>query len=52
MAAANANMRFTKPMTSSSTDYVSMIRARFEFGYTDLVFARAGVGNFHLKCST
>jgi hypothetical protein len=47
LAAANMNMRFTKTNDIISTDFVSIDPALgFEFGYTDLVFLRAGVGNF------
>jgi hypothetical protein len=47
LAAANMNMRFTKTNDLISTDLVSIDPAiGFEFGYTDLVFLRAGVGNF------
>jgi hypothetical protein len=47
MAAANANMRFTKTNDLIATDFVSIDPALgLEFGYTDLVFVRAGVGNF------
>jgi hypothetical protein len=47
MAAANINLRFTKTNDLISTDFVSVDPALgFEFGYTDLVFVRAGVGNF------
>lgn len=47
LAAANMNMRFTKTNDLISTDFVSIDPAiGFEFGYTDLVFLRAGVGNF------
>ncbi|SEG46118.1 hypothetical protein SAMN04488130_1152 [Flavobacterium urumqiense] len=47
LAAANMNMRFTKTNDIISTDFVSIDPAiGFEFGYTDLVFLRAGVGNF------
>jgi hypothetical protein len=47
MAAANINMRFTKTNDLISTDFVSVDPALgFEFGYTDLVFVRAGIGNF------
>ncbi|WP_449403936.1 putative type IX sorting system protein PorV2 [Flavobacterium degerlachei] len=47
LAAANVNMRFTKTNDLISTDVVSIDPALgFEFGYTDLVFLRAGVGNF------
>ncbi len=47
MAAANMNMRFTKTNDAFSTDFISIDPAiGLEFGYTDLVFLRAGVGNF------
>jgi hypothetical protein len=47
MAAANVNMRFAKTNDLFSSDFVSIDPALgFEFGYTDLVFVRAGVGNF------
>lgn len=47
MAAANVNMRFAKTNDLISTDFFSVNPALgFEFGYTDLVFVRAGVGNF------
>jgi hypothetical protein len=47
MAAANINLKFTKTNDLISTDFVSVDPALgFEFGYTDLVFVRAGVGNF------
>lgn len=47
LAAANLNMRFTKTNDIITTDFVSIDPALgFEFGYTDLVFLRAGVGNF------
>lgn len=47
MAAANINMRFAKTNDIISTDFASIDPALgFEFGYTDLVFLRAGVGNF------
>ncbi|WP_449404232.1 putative type IX sorting system protein PorV2 [Flavobacterium rhamnosiphilum] len=47
LAAANMNMRFTKTHDLISTDFVSIDPALgLEFGYTDLVFVRAGVGNF------
>ncbi|MFV5692413.1 PorV/PorQ family protein [Flavobacterium sp. LT1R49] len=47
LAAANMNMRFTKTNDLISTDFVSVDPAAgLEFGYTDLVFLRAGVGNF------
>jgi hypothetical protein len=47
LAAANMNMRFTRTNELIATDFVSIDPALgFEFGYTDLVFLRAGVGNF------
>tara|TARA_R110000868_G_scaffold14457_4_gene67343 strand:+ start:724 stop:1836 length:1113 start_codon:yes stop_codon:yes gene_type:complete len=47
LAAANLNMRFSKTNDIISNDLVSIDPALgFEFGYTDLVFLRAGVGNF------
>ena len=47
LAAANANMRFSKTNDLIATEYVSIDPALgLEFGYTDLVFLRAGVGNF------
>jgi hypothetical protein len=47
LAAANINMQFAKTNDILSTDFVSVDPALgFEFGYTDLVFLRAGVGNF------
>ena len=47
LAAANLNMRFSKTNDLISTDFVSIDPALgFEFGYTDLVFLRAGAGNF------
>ncbi len=47
LAAANVNMVFTKTNDLFATDFVSVDPALgFEFGYTDLVFLRAGVGNF------
>lgn len=47
LAAANLNMRFARTNDIISTDIVSIDPALgFEFGYTDLVFLRAGVGNF------
>jgi hypothetical protein len=47
LAAANLNMRFTQTNDLISTDFVSIDPALgFEFGYTDLVFLRAGAGNF------
>ena len=47
LAAANMNMRFAKTNDLISTDFVSIDPALgLEFGYTDLVFVRAGMGNF------
>ena len=47
LAAANINMQFTQTNDIISTEFVSIDPALgFEFGYTDLVFLRAGVGNF------
>lgn len=47
LAAANLNMRFAKTNDIIATDFVSIDPAfGFELGYTDLVFLRAGVGNF------
>lgn len=47
LAAANINMRFAQTNDLISTDFVSIDPALgFEFGYTDLVFLRAGAGNF------
>lgn len=47
LAAANINMQFAKTNDLISTSFVSVDPALgFEFGYTDLVFLRAGVGNF------
>jgi hypothetical protein len=47
LAAANLNMRFAQTNDLISTDFVSIDPALgFEFGYTDLVFLRAGAGNF------
>jgi hypothetical protein len=47
LAAANMNIRLTKTNDILATDAVSIDPALgFEFGYTDLVFLRAGVGNF------
>lgn len=47
LAATNLNMRFTKTNDIIASDFVSIDPALgFEFGYTDLVFLRAGVGNF------
>lgn len=47
LAAVNLNMQFARTNDIISTDAVSVDPAiGFEFGYTDLVFLRAGVGNF------
>ena len=47
LAATNLNMRFEQTNDIISTSIVSIDPAvGFEFGYTDLVFVRAGVGNF------
>jgi hypothetical protein len=47
LAAANINMQFARTNNIISTDFVSIDPALgFEFGYTDLVFLRAGAGNF------
>ncbi|MFN3640940.1 MAG: hypothetical protein ACK4UK_08475, partial [Flavobacterium sp.] len=47
LAAVNLNMRFARTNDIFSTDVVSIDPAvGFEFGYVDLVFLRAGVGNF------
>jgi len=47
LAAANINMRFAKTNDLIATSFVSVDPTLgFEFGYTDLVFVRAGVGNF------
>ena len=47
LAATNLNMRFARTNDIISTDVVSIDPALgFEFGYNDLVFLRAGVGNF------
>jgi hypothetical protein len=47
LAAANMNMRFAETNDLISTDFVSIDPALgLELGYTDLVFLRAGVGNF------
>jgi hypothetical protein len=46
-AAANLNMRFAQTNDIISTESVSVDPALgFEFGYIDLIFLRAGVGNF------
>jgi hypothetical protein len=45
--AVNLNMQFARTNDIISSDMVSIDPAvGFEFGYTDLVFLRAGVGNF------
>jgi hypothetical protein len=47
LAAVNLNMQFAKTNDVFASDAVSIDPALgFEFGYTDLVFLRAGVGNF------
>jgi hypothetical protein len=47
LAAANLNMSFARTNAIFSTDGLSVDPALgFEYGYTDLVFIRAGVGNF------
>jgi hypothetical protein len=47
LAAANLNMSFVKTNDIFSTNGLSIDPALgFEYGYTDLVFIRAGVGNF------
>ena len=47
LAAVNLNMQFTQTNDIISSDIASIDPAiGFEFGYTDLVFLRAGVGNF------
>ncbi len=47
LAATNLNMRFEQTNDIFSTEVVSIDPAiGFEFGYTDLIFVRAGVGNF------
>jgi hypothetical protein len=47
MAAANLNVQFAKTNDLISTNFASIDPALgLEFGYTDLVFLRAGVGNF------
>lgn len=47
LAAANVNMVFAETNDLISTNSMSFDPALgFEFGYTDLVFLRAGVGNF------
>lgn len=47
LAALNLNMEFTKTNAIISSNAVSIDPALgFEFGYTDMVFLRAGAGNF------
>ena len=47
LAAVNLNMQFARTNDIISSDIVSVDPAiGFEFGYTDLVFLRAGLGNF------
>lgn len=47
LAAVNLNMRFEQTNDIISTNFASIDPAvGLEFGYTDLVFLRAGVGNF------
>jgi hypothetical protein len=47
LTAVNLNMQFTKTNDVFASDAMSIDPALgFEFGYTDLVFLRAGVGNF------
>lgn len=47
LAALNLNMQFARTNDILSTDFASVSPALgFEFGYIDLVFLRAGVGNF------
>ncbi len=47
LAATNLNMRFEQTNDIISTDFASIDPAvGFELGYLDLVFLRAGVGNF------
>ena len=47
LAAVNLNMQFNRTNDVISSDAVSIDPALgLEFGYTDLVFLRAGVGNF------
>ena len=47
LAAVNLNMQFARTNDILASDGVSVDPAiGFEFGYTDLVFLRAGVGNF------
>lgn len=47
LAAVNLNVRFAETNDIISSSFASVAPALgFEFGYTDLVFLRAGVGNF------
>jgi hypothetical protein len=47
LAAFNLNVRFAETNDIISTGFASIAPALgFQFGYTDLVFLRAGVGNF------
>jgi hypothetical protein len=47
LASGNLNMQFARTNDIFSTDFVSIDPAfGFEYGYTDLVFLRAGFGNF------
>ncbi len=47
LAAANLNVRFEQNNAIISYDFASINPAiGFEFGYTDLVFLRTGIGNF------
>ena len=47
LASGNLNMQFARTNDIVSTDFVSIDPALgFEYGYTDLVFLRAGIGNF------
>lgn len=47
MAAVNLNMQFAKTNDLVNLDFVSIDPAvGFEFGYIDMVFLRAGAGNF------
>ena len=47
LAAVNLNMQFARTNDILASDAMSIDPAiGFEFGYTDLVFLRAGVGNF------
>jgi len=47
LASGNLNMQFAKTNDLIATDFVSIDPAiGFEYSYTDLVFLRAGVGNF------